>query len=297
MTPAPQNYGVVIATMDRHDALEEVFRSLAAQTLPPHEVVVVDASSDDRTGRLCAAWCERLPLSLILAKQKSAAMQRNQGAKMITSPLICFMDDDVVLPPDTLAKLIEPFSDPSAGGVAGRIVGMEHPVPGRLLRAYYRLQAGYSHRHYGGRLIGAGINLLPAFAAEPDSLVRADWLNSTLVLYRRELFERERFPEFDGYSFMEDVHLSHRIGRSHRLYFRADAPYLHNSRPSSAKSDRRALARMHIRHQRLIARELLGYHGFALAWRLTLHRFFQTFALLRGGGPGIWKGIQGYWIP
>src|SRR5690606_6506711 len=261
----------------------------------PADIVIVDASTTTGTAEVCARWRDRLPLRLETARARSSAIQRNQGAESVTTPLIGFMDDDVVLPPATLEKLAAPFSDASVGGVAGRIEDLEHPIPRGLLRAYYRLQAGYSHPHYGGRLIGAGINLLPAFSAEPPGLVPAEWLNSTLVLYRRELFERERFPLFDGYSFMEDVHLSHRIGRTHRLYFHGDAPYAHNSRPSSAKADRRALARMHVRHQRLIARELLGLRGFPLWWRLTLHRLFQTIAVLRGGGAGAWRAVSGYW--
>lgn len=295
MNPTSLDYGVVIATMDRPDALEEVFRSLGGQSAPPREVVVVDASSDERTGKLCATWSDRLPLVWLSAQKQSAALQRNQGAAIITAPLICFMDDDVVFSVDTMALLTAPFTDLETGGVAGRIEGLSHPVPGRLLRAYFRLQAGYPHPHYGGRVIGAGINLLPAFSAEPAGLVPSEWLNSTLVLYRRELFERERFPDFEGYSFMEDVHLSFRIGRTHRLYFHSDAPYLHNSRPSRAKSDRLALARMHVSNQRIIARDLLGLRGAALWWKLTLHRLFQTVAVLREGSPDTWRAIRGYW--
>lgn len=292
MTPA---YSLVIATMDRPDSLAEAFVSLGTQTMRPELVIVVDASRDNRTAELCQEWCERIPLRMIRAEAASAAQQRNQGARLISSPLIGFMDDDVVLPPDTLAKLAQPFGNPQVGGVAGRIEGMEHPVPRKLLHAYYRIQAGYSHPHYGGRVIGPAINLLPSFSAETAALIPAEWLNSTLVLYRRELFERERFPQFEGYSFLEDVHLSHRIGRTHRLYFHRDAPYLHNSQPSSAKADRRALARMAVRHQRIVAREVLGLDGFTLRWKLALHRLFQSIAVLRSGQPGRWQSVRGFW--
>lgn len=289
------DYSLVIATMQRPEPLHEALTSLSQQSVPPTAVVVVDASPDDRTLEVCRGWEGRLPVRWLKAEARSAARQRNQGASRVTTPLIGFMDDDVVLPIDTLAKLVAPFSAPETGGVAGRIEGMTHPVPRGLLWCYYRLQAGYSHPHYGGRVIGPGINLLPAFAAETHPLVPAEWLNSTLVLYRRELFEREKFPAFEGYSFLEDAHLSHRIGRTHRLYFHRDAPYVHNSQPSSAKADRAALARMIVRHQRKMAREVLGLRGPALWWKLTLHRVFQTIAVLRSSTSGRWASARGFW--
>jgi hypothetical protein len=126
-------------------------------------------------------------------------------------------------------------------------------------------------------------------------LIPAEWLNSTLVLYRRALFERERFPRFTGYSFLEDAHLSYRIGRTHELYFRSDAPYAHNSRPSAAKSDHRELARMIVRHQKTLTQDLLGLSGFTLAWKLSLHRLFQTVAVIRSPHPDRWQAIRGFW--
>lgn len=288
-------YSLVIATMNRPESLEAAIASLAVQTHLPAAVIVVDASTDRLTAELCQRWEDRLPIRCVPATVRSAARQRNQGAERVDTPLIGFMDDDVVLPPATLQKLAEPFADSQVGGVAGRIVGLSHSVPRGLLWGYYRCQAGYSHPHYGGRVIGPAINLLPAFDQEPGPLVAAEWLNSTLVLYRRELFERERFPIFDGYSFLEDAHLSYRIGRTHGLYFCKDAPYAHNSQPSSAKSDRRALARMIVRHQRMMARDVLGLRGFSLLWKLTLHRLFQTIAVLRSKDQDRWQSVRGFW--
>lgn len=288
-------YSLVIATMNRADSLAEAFASLATQTHLPAAVVVVDASTDRATAELCQEWSTRLPLRWVEAVARSSALQRNQGAALVTTPLIGFMDDDVVLPPATLQKLADGFSSEETGGVAGRIIGLSHRPPTGLLWCYYRLQAGYAHRDFGGQIIGPAINLMPSFETDARTLIPAQWLNSTLVLYRRELFERERFPLFDGYSFLEDAHLSVRIGRTHQLYFHNEAPYAHNSRPSSTKSNRRELARMIVRNQRITARDVLGLRGFTLTWKLTLHRLFQTIAVLRDPQPDYWQAIRGFW--
>jgi cellulose synthase/poly-beta-1,6-N-acetylglucosamine synthase-like glycosyltransferase len=288
-------YSLVIATLDRPSLIDTALAAVAAQTHLPAAVIVVDASAGTATADVCARWSARLPLHYEKALARSAARQRNQGAARATTPLVGFMDDDIVPPPDTLQKLAETFADERVGGVAGRILGFSHPVPRGLLWWYYRWQAGYAHPHYGGRVIGPAINFLPAFDLETAPLIPAEWLNSGLVLYRREVFAREQFPAFEGYSFLEDAHLSYRVGRTHRLFFRGDAPYGHNDPPATHRPDQRALARMRIRHQQLFARELLGLSGFTLFWKLTLHRLFQTLAVLRSGAPGRWRTITGFW--
>ncbi|WP_146180358.1 glycosyltransferase family 2 protein [Opitutus sp. ER46] len=295
MSTTLPSYSLVIATMDRPASLDAALASLSVQTCAPARVIVVDASESEASRAVCAKWQSQLQVQWIRAELMSAAQQRNQGAAAVTTPIIGFMDDDVVLPADTLAKLLEPFSRDTTGGVAGRISGLSHPPPRGLLWCYYRLQAGYSHPHYGGRVIGPAINLIPAFEAESSAWVRSDWLNSTLVLYRRELFERERFPLFEGYSFLEDAHLSYRVGRTHRLYFHRDAIYEHHSQCSRAKADPRRLAHMIVQHQYRMARDVMRIGRTKLALKLALHRLFQTVVVVRRGGPDLWPTIRGIW--
>jgi len=139
------------------------------------------------------------------------------------------------------------------GGVAGRIKGLGHSKPKGLLWWYYRLQAGYPHPNFGARLMGAAVNTLPCYE-EQSGLIPSDWLNTTCVLYRTDLFSRERFPEFKGYSFMEDVHLSARIAKTHQLYFDAEAVYEHHSATTEFKQDQTAYAAAAIRNRRIVAR-------------------------------------------
>lgn len=291
------DYTVVIATLNRPNSLAVVLDSLASQTIPPGRIVVVDASTTPATRDLCQARDrDGFPVEYRAAAARSAARQRNQGATDCQTSLIAFVDDDVELPPATFANMIRAFADADTGGVAGRIEGLAHPRPRGLLWLYYRLQAGYSHPHYGGRVIGAAINLLPCWSEEKSPLVPAEWLNSACVIYRRELFEREKFPAFEGYSFMEDAHLSFRVGRTHRLYFCGEAPYLHHEPPTTAAKDPLIRSRMIVRHQKLFARELMGLRGFSLAWKTVLHRIFQTVALARARPPRTARAILGLWL-
>jgi glycosyltransferase involved in cell wall biosynthesis len=290
-------YTPVIATMNRPEPLKRALESLVAQTLTPAAVVLVDASTDRSTRDLVENLQLGFPVHHISSDVASAARQRNIGAEKVTTPLIAFMDDDVILPSNLFSRLVEPFGQPDGdtiGGIAGRIRDLGHPLPRGLLWWYYRLQAGYADETFGARLFGPAINTLPCYDLQ-KGLIRSDWLNSTCVLYRNDLFQRERFPNFTGYSFMEDVHLSARIGKSHRLYFDAEAVYDHFSAPTGFKNDRAAYAAAALKNRRIVAREVMGMPAAKFELKLFLDRIFQTVALLKTRGQGWPDAIRGTW--
>jgi GT2 family glycosyltransferase len=297
--PPPLAYSIVIATLDRPAELRVTLDSIASQTRPPDRVVIVDSSTGERSRQVAADFTGRLPLHYERAARASSAVQRNQGAQSIETPLIAFIDDDVFIPADSLEKICAAFEadgkEGRIGGIAARIVGLQHRPPRGLLWWYYRIQAGYSHSTYGGKLFGPAINCLPTYAEAGGDLVPSDWLNSTCTFYRTELFRREKFPEFDGYSFLEDVHLSARIGRTHQLFFHRVADFEHRDAASAFKRNLRQLAKMRLRHQRVVAREILGLGEPLLSWKLLLHRLFATAVVLRSRQLSWTQEILGIW--
>lgn len=297
-------YSLIIATFERPGDLAVTFEGVERQVRQPAEIVVVDSSRDERTRHLCTEWAGRLPVQWHFSEAKSAARQRNQGAALaLKGSVFGFMDDDITLYPDTCARVCEVFdrdAEGKVGGIAVRIDEIHRPQPSGFLRFYYRLQAGYAHPTYGGRLFGAGVNCLPCYSENEETeeggdLIRSDWLNSGCVFYRREPFLRERFPEFDGYSYMEDVHCSARIGRTHRLYFHTRARCSHREGGGSHKRDILGLARQRIRNQRIVARDVMGQRGLGLAWKFFLHRVFASVSIVRQRGPGWWLDLRGTW--
>jgi glycosyltransferase involved in cell wall biosynthesis len=295
---------VVIATADRPESLRATLLGWRAGDALPVEVRVVDASDDDATRRVCADDWTPLRVRHLPSTSRSAARQRNAGAAECATEILVFSDDDVEIPPCTLARLLEVFErdgEERVGGVAGTIEGLHHVAPSRASRCFYRLQAGYQHPHFGGRFFGAAINTLPTDAPDDPELYPSEWLNSTLVAYRTRLFARERFPAFDGYSFQEDVNVSVRIGRTHELYFHRGIRYLHKSLPGRHKADPRRLAEMRLVNRWYNAAELLNARGLAIRWKFLLTLLFETAVLLRHrpsgwvaeslGGWGAWMRL------
>lgn len=296
-------YSFVIPAYELPDELDATLGGVLQQTRQPAAVIVVDSSKDDRVRRVVERWSDRLPTRYLKAEVASAAAQRNQGARTIdpvATPLICFLDDDIALYPDTCARVCEAFEQDEQrgiGGIALRIDEIVRTEPHGWSWWYYRLQAGYRDRTYGGRLFGPAINCLPCYTESDGDLIPAEWLNSGGVFYRSELFLRELFPKFEGYSFMEDVHLSARIAKTHRLYFHKTARCQHRDGAATRpRDDHRARARMRIRNQRLVATDVLGLRGPVFELKMLLHRLFASVSILRSRPPAWRDELIGTWI-
>jgi glycosyltransferase involved in cell wall biosynthesis len=283
---------VVIATLDRVDSLMVVLDCLDRQTQPPLEIIIAVAGDPPA---LVAALAQRpsgpAPIRLLPCPEKSAGRQRNAAAALATGDVLAFLDDDIEFSPTLLAEVLPHFSatfPPALGALSPRIAGTDSPPPGRITRWYYRCQAGYTHADYGGRLFGVGINRLPAFASGAPLLVPVEWLPSTCLFIRADIFHRLKFPDFTGYSFAEDVHLTARVAREAPLYFQREPAIIHHSLPSEFKSDHTRLMAGKLHNMARVAREAMGLSGWSLGWRWHLHRLFlATLLLLRR--PPHWR--------
>lgn len=293
-------YSVVIATCDREESLARVLGDWAAQDTVPAAVIVVAAG----TAAGAAPSHPRLPFALqrLSSLERSAAKQRNLGAQEVRTEWLVFCDDDVRFAPDLAGRVLAFLGKhPEAVAVSPRMAGASHPVPGPLLRKYYGLQAGYDHETFGGKLFGPGISCYPCWERQSGP-VEAEWLPSTMLWMKTEIFRRHLFPEFEGYSFGEDAHLTHRVwrdaaGSAGRLFFLGSPEFEHRSIQSGVKSARFHLARMTITNQRLIAREAQGKTRWEIFWKSLLHRVFVSAALVKSRRTG-WIGeLAGLWTP
>ena len=89
------DYSIVIATYERADALRDALASVGRQTHLPASIVIVDSSAGDASEKVAAEFS--LPIVYRRAIRPSAAIQRNQGFREVGTPLVAFIDDDVVL--------------------------------------------------------------------------------------------------------------------------------------------------------------------------------------------------------
>jgi GT2 family glycosyltransferase len=216
----------VVATKDRPEELRRLWQSLLAQTRVPDEVIVVDAGeSPEPLPRNDRA---RPHVRVIRSAVASAARQRNIGLDAVGpgATLVGFLDDDAVLEADAVEEMLR-FWTQAGPAIAGAAFNMVNHPPldwPALKRAPLAASLGlYSGR--GGEVTASGFQTMigPVF-----STVSTDWLPSGASVWRRDVFARFRFDEwFAGYSYLEDLDFSYRVGRTSKLAVVAPARYRH----------------------------------------------------------------------
>jgi glycosyltransferase involved in cell wall biosynthesis len=109
---------VVVPARDAEATIATLLDALAAQTVPPREIVVVDDASSDRTGDIAAAHPTRPVVRRADGAGSYAA--RNCGLAVVSSPLVAFTDADCLPEPDWLERGLAALAAP-AQLVGGRI--------------------------------------------------------------------------------------------------------------------------------------------------------------------------------
>jgi GT2 family glycosyltransferase len=138
---------VVIPVYNSARTLERCLSAVSAQLRPGDEVIVVDDRSTDDVG----AVAKRFRAMLIrLDRQSGAAAARNRGADRATRPVILFIDADVVLRTDAIARGRAQFVDPSIDAVIGSYD--DTPEARTLVSQFKNLAHHYFHQRAGGRV-------------------------------------------------------------------------------------------------------------------------------------------------
>ncbi len=117
----------VVPTMDRPAALGRTLGSLSAQAVLPAELIVVDGSKGDESGKIVEEWGAIQPSIMKVICQRAeklgAAAQRNQGVLSAMQPYVWFFDDDILFEPECVSRLWRAItSDPNLGGVNASII-------------------------------------------------------------------------------------------------------------------------------------------------------------------------------
>jgi GT2 family glycosyltransferase len=93
---------VVIATYNCGQFLAEAIESVLNQTLPPHEVIVVDDGSTDDTSAILNAFGERI--RAVTQANAGVSTARNRGLELATGEYLAIMDADDICRPSRFAE-------------------------------------------------------------------------------------------------------------------------------------------------------------------------------------------------
>jgi glycosyltransferase involved in cell wall biosynthesis len=101
---------VVVPAYQAAEVLPACLASIAAQTRPPDEVIVVDDGSSDGTAEVARAWASHLPVTVLRSERNEGAglgagAARRRGIEHACGELIALVDADDVWFPDHLAAM------------------------------------------------------------------------------------------------------------------------------------------------------------------------------------------------
>jgi glycosyltransferase involved in cell wall biosynthesis len=111
---------VAIVTYKRAWALPYSLSSIAEQTRPPDEVVIVLKPSGDGSEEVIAKYSEKLPIRTIIQREGNFTDAVQMAIDNARGDSLIFIDDDAVAEPQLVEKYLRLFSAmPDAGGISG----------------------------------------------------------------------------------------------------------------------------------------------------------------------------------
>jgi len=231
------SHSVVLPTKNRSREIEIILGDLVRQTSVPNEIVVLDASADAATEKICADFSSGAsPVAVRYIRTASnISGQKNTGIERSSGDIITFFDDDA-RPDETyceqVLKRFEQDTETRIAGISGLLINPVYRNPLELMfRKLFLLQSDNGRNTF----LSSGFpDTGYAYASETE----VEFLASTAVSFRRSAVGDIRFEEqvltgkpmglAGGRGFAEDVLFSATIGRTSALLVLPSARFSHH---------------------------------------------------------------------
>jgi glycosyltransferase involved in cell wall biosynthesis len=226
---------ILIPTKDRPEQLRRLLESLSAQSVLPDRVVVVASGSQD--SKEVVDEFPKLNIQYLHVTRAGTSWQRNAGLAVLDPgcTLVGFFDDDVVLEPDAVEKMLIFWEmAPSDVGGAGfnfrnATVAPETARKWRLGPLVWIYNAFMLRDAPKGKVLPSGFPT-PIFPVTEN--IYTDWLETLGLTLRREVVDQFKFDDFfAGYSYLEHVEFTYRVSHKYKLCAVCKACVTHHCAP------------------------------------------------------------------
>lgn len=208
--PQPEGVSFVVPVLNGARTLEAALAAILAQADGrPMEVIAIDDGSADESPEILERFAAKHGVRVFRGDGRGAAAAINRGVRHAAHPLICQVDQDVILQPGWLRHLTQAVAQPNVAAAQGRY------VPDREGSLWARVMA---------------LDVAQRYDRIATSLVNHVCTGNSV--YRREALHRvSLLDETLGYGYDND--LSYRLVRGgYRLRFVRAATSIHRWRES-----------------------------------------------------------------
>jgi len=235
---------VVICTKNRVQELVNCVKSVFAQSVSPHEVIIVDASDKDEAYlKIREEFPKDSRLKYIRSTHVShITADRNVGVRNSSGDIILFLDDDTILDKDFIKEIVEIFekdSEKGIGGVTGNIINIDEPkTVMRKLRVNLSLlmkRIFLLPTHGNGRFRSSGC---PTFLYGAREKKDVESLSGCNMAYRKQVFNYLKFDEDFPELYIDDEDFSRRVSQRYRNVYTPNAKLIHRRSPVGSASPR-----------------------------------------------------------
>jgi len=205
---------VIIPVYGRMDLLRKCLSALPkAMSGVPYQVIIVDnATPEDNKDTNLYKELKENPLYYVIENQTNAGFPRacNQGFRKGKSPLVFFLNSDVLLQPNSIDKLVLEMDDPKMGAVGMKLVfPSKEDILNIGIDPSIRPEHKVQHIGLATNIRGEFIHILVGWDADHPKVnkVREAYaVTGAALMTRRELYRKVNgFNEIYGLGTYEDV--------------------------------------------------------------------------------------------
>jgi len=306
----PIDVSVCIANWNCREFLRQCLTSL--QDFPQGatvETIVVDNASTDGAADMVA---REFPEVVLIQNSTNNGFARasNQAAARARGRYLLFLNNDTIVPPESLGKLVEYARAHPEVGMIGPLLkdGLD-----RKQISYRRMPTMWAMLHRAAILRWTGLFKL-AYGSyrrktfkPAEDVQRVEVLMGAAIIMRRDIFERCGRWDEDFRFGVEDVEFSARVGTKYPLVFHPGIEIIHHGRLSSRQNIEFSAPNHLIGYVHFFRKT--GYSWWAiLAYKLLvtldapvqlIGRLIQ-YSIRRLGGrkekaKKSWLAVRGYW--
>lgn len=206
---------VIIATMNRTDALTETLESIRDSSTLPEEVLIVDQSTKPEIADAVRSMADQYPFTMRYyhLERPSLTAARNFGLSHANNNTLVFMDDDVSVQKETFSKISQLMANENLAMIAGL----------NLLDKADNNRMGYLFGLKSRRKEGQGGYVTPAmFGRFPRTVVSempTEWAMGFFFVVRKDLAQRWHIhwdERLITYGYPEDLDFSYRYAKKAR---------------------------------------------------------------------------------